>query len=44
MARAVERYAGRYRQPRPNPERVALRIEVATFLYSEALAVSPPTT
>ena len=28
VARAVERYASRYRQPRPNPERVALRIEV----------------
>ena len=28
VAEAVERYAGRYRQPRENPERVALRIEV----------------
>ena len=28
VAEAVERYAGRYRQPRDNPERVALRIEL----------------
>jgi PPOX class probable F420-dependent enzyme len=28
VAEAVERYAGRYRQPRENPDRVALRIEV----------------
>ncbi len=38
VARAVERYAGRYRQPRPNPERVALRIEVERFLGSDGLA------
>lgn len=44
VRRAEERYATRYRQPRPNPERVALRIEVAKFLYSEALAVPPPGT
>lgn len=37
VARAVERYAGRYRQPRPNPERVALRIEVTRFLASGSL-------
>jgi F420H(2)-dependent biliverdin reductase len=37
VARAVERYAGRYRQPRPNPERVALRIEVERFLGSTDL-------
>jgi hypothetical protein len=28
----VERYASRYRQPRPNPMRVAVRIEVDRFL------------
>lgn len=37
VARAVERYAGRYRQPRPNPDRVALRIEVERFLGSTGL-------
>jgi PPOX class probable F420-dependent enzyme len=34
VARAVERYAARYRRPRPNPERVALRVEVGRFLVS----------
>jgi PPOX class probable F420-dependent enzyme len=28
VAEAVRRYAGRYRQPRDNPERVALRVEL----------------
>lgn len=37
VARAVERYAGRYRQPKPNPTRVALRIEVARVLCSPSL-------
>ena len=37
VARAVELYAGRYRQPRPNPERVALRIEVERVLRSSGL-------
>ena len=37
VARAVGKYAGRYRQPRPNPERVALRIEVDRFLCSTGL-------
>jgi PPOX class probable F420-dependent enzyme len=37
VARAVQLYAGRYRQPRPNPERVALRIEVDRVLSSSAL-------
>lgn len=32
IARAVERYATRYRQPRVNPARVAVRIEVTRFL------------
>jgi PPOX class probable F420-dependent enzyme len=37
VARAVERYASRYRQPRENPERVALRISVDRFLGSRGL-------
>jgi hypothetical protein len=41
VARAVECYAQRYRQPRPNPARVALRIEVERFLVSASLAVQP---
>ncbi|CAN5784908.1 PPOX class F420-dependent oxidoreductase [soil metagenome] len=32
IAEAVARYAERYRQPRPNPERVALVIDVARML------------
>ena len=38
VRRAVERYAARYRQPRPNSERVALRVEVSRFLVSSAFA------
>ena len=38
VARAVERYAARYRQPEPNPLRVALRIEVDRFLVSPAVS------
>lgn len=34
VARAVAQYAGRYRTPRENPERVALRVEVDHFLGS----------
>lgn len=37
VARAVERYASRYRQPRENPERVALRITVERFLFGPGL-------
>lgn len=37
VARAVERYAGRYRQPRVNPERVAIRITVERFVGSDGL-------
>jgi len=37
VARACERYAARYRTPRPNPERVAVRITVERFLASPAL-------
>jgi PPOX class probable F420-dependent enzyme len=32
VAEAVRRYAERYKQPRPNPARVALRIEVTRVL------------
>jgi PPOX class probable F420-dependent enzyme len=41
VARAVERYAARYRQPRPNPTRVALRIEVERLLCSPRLVDRP---
>jgi F420H(2)-dependent biliverdin reductase len=37
VARAVERYAARYRQPRVNPERVAIRISVERVLCSAGL-------
>lgn len=37
VARAVERYAARYRQPRVNPARVAIRVEVERFLCSAGL-------
>ncbi len=32
VAEAVSRYAERYRQPRENPDRVALRIEIARVI------------
>ncbi len=38
VARAVERYAVRYRTPRVNPARVAIRIEVERILSSQSLA------
>jgi PPOX class probable F420-dependent enzyme len=38
VRRAEERYAARYRRPRPNPERVALRIDVERFVVSPSLA------
>jgi PPOX class probable F420-dependent enzyme len=38
VRRAEERYAARYRVPRPNPQRVALRVEVDRFLVSTRLA------
>ena len=41
VRRAEERYASRYRTPKPNPLRVAVRIEVEQFLVSAAFA---PTT
>jgi PPOX class probable F420-dependent enzyme len=37
VARAVERYAARYRQPRENPNRVAIRVEVERIMCSAAL-------
>lgn len=37
VTRAVERYAARYRTPRENPERVALRIEIDRINCSAAL-------
>jgi PPOX class probable F420-dependent enzyme len=37
VRRAEQCYAGRYREPRPNPARVALRIEVDRFLVSASL-------
>ncbi len=37
VARAVERYAARYRQPRVNPARVTIRIEVERFVASASL-------
>jgi PPOX class probable F420-dependent enzyme len=37
VRRAEERYAARYRTPKPNPLRVALRIEVDRFLVSSGL-------
>lgn len=40
VVRAEERYAARYRVPRPNPSRVALRIQVDRFLVSSGLV--PP--
>jgi hypothetical protein len=32
VADAVRRYAERYRQPRPNPDRVVIEIAIAGFL------------
>ncbi|UDF14081.1 PPOX class F420-dependent oxidoreductase [Antiquaquibacter oligotrophicus] len=37
VAEAVELYAGRYRQPRPNPERVAIIIEIEGVLASQGM-------
>jgi hypothetical protein len=36
VARACERYAARYRTPRENPTRVAIRIEVERFVSSSS--------
>ncbi|HTW14363.1 MAG TPA: PPOX class F420-dependent oxidoreductase [Nocardioides sp.] len=40
VARAVERYAARYRQPQENPTRVAIRIEVDRFVFGPGLLPS----
>ena len=37
VRRAEERYAERYRVPRENPDRIAIRIEVERFLSSRTL-------
>ena len=37
VAHAVELYARRYRQPRPNPRRVAIRLDVDRILGSAGL-------
>lgn len=37
VAEAVERYAGRYRQPRPNPERVVIVVEIERILGLSSL-------
>ena len=39
VARAEEQYAARYRTPRPNPTRVALRIEVDRIIHSSDFVV-----
>lgn len=41
VARACERYASRYRVPRENPARVAIRIDVERFVSSAALTAVP---
>jgi PPOX class probable F420-dependent enzyme len=38
VRRAEQQYAARYKTPRVNPERVALRIEVDRFVVSSGLA------
>jgi PPOX class probable F420-dependent enzyme len=40
ILRAEERYAARYRTPRPNPSRVALRIEVDRFVLSPSFVAA----
>jgi F420H(2)-dependent biliverdin reductase len=42
VARAVERYAGRYRQPRANPTRVAVRLTVDRFVFGPGLLRTDP--
>ena len=37
VRRAEQRYADRYREPKPNPLRVGVRIEVDRFLVSQGL-------
>lgn len=40
VRRAEERYAARYRTPRPNPSRVAVRVEIDRFLHARSLVVA----
>lgn len=42
VAEAVRRYAVRYRQPRPNPERVVIEVTIARVLGSASLDGSLP--
>ncbi|MFI5935289.1 pyridoxamine 5'-phosphate oxidase family protein [Actinoplanes sp. NPDC051494] len=37
VAEAVRRYAGRYRQPRPNPQRVVIEVTITRVLGSASL-------
>jgi PPOX class probable F420-dependent enzyme len=37
VAEAVRRYAARYRQPRPNPERVVIEVTITRMLTSSRL-------
>ncbi|QDQ97369.1 PPOX class F420-dependent oxidoreductase [Tomitella fengzijianii] len=41
VARAVELYAGRYRQPRPNPARVVVEVAVDRVLGLQTLLRAP---
>lgn len=41
VARAVELYAGRYRQPRVNPRRVVVEITVAKMMGSSGMVPDP---
>lgn len=41
VARAVELYAGRYRQPRVNPRRVVVEITVVTLMGSSGMVAGP---
>ncbi|MEU4156873.1 PPOX class F420-dependent oxidoreductase [Actinoplanes sp. NPDC026670] len=40
VADAVQRYAARYRQPRPNPARVVIEVKITRVLGSASLLVS----
>lgn len=41
VSEAERRYAGRYRQPRPNPQRVVIVVRVAAVLLDSTLRSSP---
>nr|WP_291048666.1 PPOX class F420-dependent oxidoreductase [Herbiconiux sp.] len=41
VADAVRRYAARYRQPRPNPQRVVIEITVENAMGSSGLLLEP---